>query len=111
MEKDKEVCVLSKDRFIYYWDLLLLNYNQKNTHDIQEKRKLTYAVFRDVSEKDFKVAILNTMKYQQYFPNINEIYKYLPNKTEQKLNEWKSIEKEIATDEEQKELKKILEIK
>lgn len=114
MDKEKEVCVLSKDIFIYYWKMLLLNYNQKNTHEMQKKCKLTYAVFRDISEEDFKIAILNTMKYQQYFPNINEIYKYLPtheNKLSQKLKSWENVKAEIATEEEQAELKEILEIK
>lgn len=113
MEKDKEVCVLSKDRFEIYWKLLLLNYNQKNTHEMQQKYKLFYSVFKDVEENDFKIAVKKAIQYQQYFPNVNEVYKYLPTtseKIEQKLKDWENIQAEKTSEEEQEELKKLLKI-
>lgn len=111
MEKDKEVCVLSKDRFIYYWNLLLLNYNQKHTQELQQKLNLYYSVFKDVEEEDFKTAIKKAMQNQKFFPNVNEIYKYLPtyqDKLIEKMDAWKNLKKEEASLEEQNELKKLL---
>lgn len=113
MEKDKEVCVLSQDRFKYYWRLLLLNYNQRNTHEIQQKYKLFYSVFKDIEEKDFKIAIKKTIQYQQYFPNVSEIFKYLPTeeeKLQQKMKDWENVKAELATKEEQEELRNLLKI-
>lgn len=108
MEKDKEVCVLSKDRFKYYWELLLLNYNQKHT---QKKFNLYYSIFKNIEEKDLKIAVKKSIENQQFFPNVNEIYKYLPtpeDKMEEKLKNWENVKKEETTEEEQEELKKIL---
>lgn len=110
MEKEKEVCALSKDRFKYYWELLLLNYNQKHT---QKKFNLYYSIFKNIEEEDLKIAIKRAIENQRFFPNINEIHSCLPTqeeKMEQKLKSWENIEKEEATEEEQEELKKLLEI-
>jgi len=104
MEKDKE-CVLNINTFNIYWKQLLLNYRKKHT---QELFKLYYSIFKDFSEKEVKIAFKNAIINQPYFPNVNEICKYLPNKLEQKLKEWDSIEEEIASEEEQEELKELL---
>lgn len=110
MEKEKEVCVLSENIFKKYWDILLLNYNKKHT---QKLFNLYYSIFRKFEEQDFKVAIEQVLKKQPYFPNINEIFKYLPTHTEkleQKLKDWENVKVEPTTIEEQEELKKILKI-
>lgn len=111
MEKDKEVCVLSKNRFIYYWNLLLLNYNQKHTQELRQKRSLYYSVFKDVEEEDFKIAIKKTMQNQKYFPNVSEIFEYIPTYQEkliEKMDSWEKLEKAETSLEEQEELKKLL---
>ncbi|MCM1052491.1 MAG: hypothetical protein NC483_00715 [Ruminococcus sp.] len=108
MEKEKEVCVLSQDRFKYYWDLLLLNYNKRHT---QKLFNLYYSIFRKVEEQNFKYAIEQAIKHQSYFPNVNEIYKYLPtreDKLQQKMRDWENVEAEETTIEEQEELKNLL---
>lgn len=103
VNNNDNVCVLNINIFSKYWKLLLLNYNQKHT---QEKHKLYYSFFKDVEEKDFILAIKECIKHQQYFPNVAEIYKYLPNKDVPKwFNE--TIEHEPTTKEEQEELEKL----
>ncbi len=102
MEKDKE-CVLNINIFNKYWKLLLLNYSKKDT---QTLHNFYYSMFKSVKEKDFIIAIREAIKNQPYFPNVNEIYRYLPHKIEN----WENIEKEITSEEEQKELRKLLEI-
>lgn len=113
MEKDKEVCVLSQDRFNIYWKLLLLNYSQKYTQKMQQKYKLFYSIFKDYEENDVKIAIKKTIKYQQYFPNVNEVIKYMPTqeeKMQQKMKDWEKVKAEKTTEAEQEELKKLLKI-
>lgn len=102
MEKDKE-CVLNINIFNKYWKLLLLNYSKKDT---QTLHNFYYSMFKDVEEQDFIIAIREAIKNQTYFPNVNEIYKYLPSKIEN----WENIEKEETSKEEQEELRKLLEI-
>lgn len=107
MEKDKE-CVLDIKVFTKYWKQLLLNYNKKHT---QEKFKLYYSIFKNTSEEDLKIAIRKTIEQQPYFPNVNEIYRYLPtkeDKIQEKLKSWENVKAELATDEEIEELKDLL---
>lgn len=103
MEKNKE-CVLNKNIFNKYWKLLLLNYNQKDTHDL---KLLYYASLKDLKEEYFIKAIETTIKTRRYFPNVCEIRESLNN-----VPSWfnQDIKKEEATEEEAKELKELLKI-
>lgn len=62
--------------FTKYWQVLKREYQDKqhNTQDL----KLYYSIFKEYPEKEFKQAIKQVLKYENYFPRINEIVKYLP---------------------------------
>ncbi len=78
MEKDmEEECVrLRLDVFVKYWSILKSNY--KDTQHTEFDFKYYYSIFREYEEKDFINAIKMVLKYQSYFPRIDEIVKYLP---------------------------------
>ena len=64
------------DIFTKYWLLLKKEYQDKQ-HDNTDL-KLYYSILKDYPEKDIKQAIKQVLKYETYFPRINEIIKYLP---------------------------------
>lgn len=76
---DKEVECGIKLRFnIFntYWNILKRNY--QDTQHTEEDLKIYYSIFREYDEDSFIKAIKMVLKYQPYFPRINEIVKYLP---------------------------------
>ena len=106
MDKEKE-CVLNKYIFDNYYKMLLLNYNKKHTQSLY---KMYYEFIKNETEEDFKNAVMEAIRNEKYFPNIAELSKYLPTKEEKKLRNWKNIESETVTEEEEKELKEMLKI-
>ena len=115
MEKDKDVdevdvekeYTLNRDKFEIYYKMLLLNYNKKHTQSLY---KMYYEFFKNETEEDFKNAVIQVIRNEKYFPNIAELSKYLPTKTEKKLKEWEDVRSEKVTEEEEKELKEMLNI-
>ena len=106
MDKEKE-CVLNKYIFDNYYKMLLLNYNKKHTQSLY---KMYYEFFKNETEEYFKNAVMEAIRNEKYFPNIAELSKYLPTKTEKKLKEWEDVRSEKVTEEEEKELKEMLKI-
>ena len=66
-----------------------------------------YSIFKDYQEQDVKDAIKEVLKYQSYFPRIDEIVKYLP-KHEEPI--WFENKKDLipATKEEQEEMEELI---
>ena len=106
MDKEKE-CVLNISIFDSYYKMLLLNYNKKHTQSLY---KMYYEFFKNETEEDFKNAVIQVIRNEKYFPNIAELSKYLPTKTEKKLKEWENTESDQVTEEEEKELKEMLKL-
>ena len=106
MDKEKE-CVLNISIFDNYYKMLLLNYNKKHTQSLY---KMYYEFFKNETEEDFKNAVMEAIRNEKYFPNIAELSKYLPTKTEKKLKEWENTESDQVTEEEEKELKEMLKL-
>lgn len=112
MDKDKEVeCgnTLRLEIFNTYWNILKRNY--KDTLHNEIDFKYYYSIFKEYEEKDFINAVKMVLKYQSYFPRIDEIVKYLPEEKEEKdipkwFNEERNFEK--ITKEEQEEMEKII---
>lgn len=71
--------------FKIYWEFLKKNYQDK-THNNTDL-KTYFSILKDYSEEDLKIAIKNCLKYQSYFPRIDEIVKYIPEKKEFFWNE------------------------
>ena len=115
MEKDKDVdevdvekeYTLNRDQFEIYYKMFLLNYNKKHTQSLY---KMYYEFFKNETEEDFKNAVIQVIRNEKYFQNIAELSKYLPTKTEKKLKEWEDVRSEKVTEEEEKELKEMLNI-
>lgn len=112
MDKDKEVECGNKLRlniFDTYWNIMKSNY--KDTQHNEFEYRYYYSIFRDYDEENFKIAIKMVLKYQQYFPRIDEIVKYLPDIDNKNVTSWfdKEIKKEEITKEEQIEVEKIIE--
>ncbi len=109
MDKDKEVeCALRLDIFNTYWNILKSNY--QDTRHTEFDFKYYWSIFREYQEKDFIKAIKLVLKYQPYFPRIDEIVKYLPD-VERELPEWmnKEVEVNIPTADDELEMQEILE--
>lgn len=85
--------------------MLLVNY--KSTHDDKQFR-LYYECLKDYDEKAVLKAVLETIKNNRYFPNVNEIIVNMPKKNT--LDEWDNIRKEPLNEEEKQELEKIKEM-
>lgn len=111
MDKDKEVeCALRLDIFNTYWNILKSNY--QDTRHTEFDFKYYWSIFREYQEKDFIKAIKLVLKYQPYFPRVDEIVKYLPDDIEENdVPKWfdKELKVEEITEGEQEELEKILE--
>lgn len=104
--------------FETYWNILKRNYQDK-THTTEDM-KLYYAIFKNYSERDIKIAIRECLKYQTYFPRIDELHKYLPQENENlykvtfdkdgnMLWDGKRCETRKLNEEEKKELERLLE--
>ena len=104
MENNNSVCVLNINIFKKYWNYLLLNYNKPHTQNLFN---LYYSFFKDCSERDFILAVKKCIEKEKYFPNISELFKYLPSEDTDKLNEWKNVKKEEVSEEEKKELEEM----
>ncbi|MDO5003781.1 MAG: hypothetical protein Q4E39_06120 [bacterium] len=77
MDKEVECGVkLRLDIFNTYWNILKRNY--QDTQHTEEDYKIYYSIFREYEEKDFIKAVKLVLKYQSFFPRINEIVKFLP---------------------------------
>ena len=83
--------------------MLLVNY--KSTHN-DKQFKLYYECLKDYSEEDVLKAVLETIKSNRYFPNVNEIIVNMPKKST--LDGWDNIKKEPLNEEERQELEKFL---
>lgn len=109
---DKEVECGIKLRFnIFntYWNILKRNY--QDTQHTEEDLKIYYSIFREYDEESFIKAIKMVLKYQPYFPRINEIVKYLPNIDEShEPTKWfnKTINNTELTEEEKTDLEEII---
>lgn len=92
--------------FAKYWDILKKNYQDK-THN-KEELYTYYSIFKDYDGEDFKQAIKQVLKYQKYFPRIDEIVQYLPEK--KNIPEWfeKEPQDSTPTEEEKKEMEELL---
>lgn len=100
--------------FTKYWQVLKKNYQDK-THD-KNDFKLYYSILREYSEKDFIQAIKMVLKYNSYFPRIDEIVKYLPKMKKDEIQDdslpdWmnQKFESQEATSEEIAELESLIE--
>ena len=112
MDKDVECGdTLRLEIFNKYWNILKSNY--KDTQHTDFDYKYYYSIFREYQEEDFIKAVKMVLKYQQYFPRIDEIVEYLPmidDVKNEKLPGWfnKEVENKEISDEERKELDEIL---
>lgn len=112
MDKDKEVeCGISLrlDIFNTYWNILKRNY--KDTQHDEKDFKIYYSIFKEYEEKDFINAVKMVLKYQQYFPRIDEIVKYLSTETKDDVPKWFNLERKIeeTSQQEKQELEELLE--
>lgn len=110
-EDEKNVKCITRLRlniFNTYWIILKRNYQDKQ--HTQEDFKYYYSIFREYEEKDFITAIKMVLKYQSYFPRIDEIVKYLPQLENENVPTWfnKTLEVEETSSEEKQELEKII---
>ena len=69
--------MLRLDIFNTYWKILKSNYH--DTQHTEFDYKYYWSIFREYKEEDFINAIKLVLKFQGYFPRIDEIVKYLPN--------------------------------
>lgn len=77
MDKEVECGIkLRLNTFNTYWNILKRNY--QDTQHTDEDYKIYYSIFREYEEKEFIRAIKLVLKYQSFFPRINEIVKFLP---------------------------------
>jgi len=106
MDKEVECGVkLRLSTFNTYWQILKRNYKDTQHDDIDFK--VYYSILKDYREKDFINATKMVLKYQQFFPRIDEIVKYLP---DENLPKWffeknESLEME---DQEKQEINNLL---
>lgn len=110
MKKNEKCVLLRLDIFNTYWNILKRNY--KDTQHDETDFKVYYSIFKEYEEKDFVNAVKMVLKYQPYFPRVDEIVKYLPKETkENDVPKWidEEIKVEEITEAEQEELEKILE--
>lgn len=113
MDKDKEVeCgkSLRLNIFNTYWNILKRNY--KDTQHDKKDFIIYYSIFKEYEEKDFINAVKMAIKFQPYFPRVDEIVKYLPSEIEKNnIPKWFNKERKIeeTTQQEQQELEEILE--
>lgn len=99
--------MLRLDIFDTYWKIMKSNY--QDTRHTEFDYKYYWAIFKDYNEEDFIKAIKLVLKFQPYFPRVDEIVKYLPEIEE--LPDWwgKKIESvEQPTEEELKEMNDFL---
>ena len=112
MDKDVECGdTLRLEIFNKYWNILKSNY--KDTQHTDFDYKYYYSIFREYQEEDFIKAVKMVLKYQQYFPRIDEIVKYLPmidDVKNEKVPKWfdEDYEPIETTEEERKELDDLL---
>lgn len=116
MDKEMECGVaLRLNIFNIYWNIMKKNY--KDTQHTEHDFKIYYSIFKEYQEQDFIYAIKMVLKYQSYFPRIDEIVKYLPKidefsneKNSEKLPKWFNEKNEIRlpNKEEQEELENII---
>lgn len=97
---------MNTKQFIKYWDILKKNYQDK-THN-KDELYTYYSIFKDYDEEKFKQAIKQVLKYQKYFPRIDEIVQYLPEKEDTPLWFDTTPEDKTPTKEEEKEMEELL---
>lgn len=99
--------MLRLDIFDTYWKIMKSNY--QDTRHTEFDYKYYWAIFKDYKEEDFIKAIKLVLKFQPYFPRVDEIVKYLP-EIEQELPDWwdKKIESVEPNEEELEEINEFL---
>ena len=110
-EEIEEKCVrLRLDIFSKYWNILKSNY--KDAQHTEFDFKYYYSIFREYEEKDFINAIKMVLKYQSFFPRVDEIVKYLPRIDDlaEPIPEWfgKEMTLDEMTEEEKEKMEEIL---
>lgn len=104
--------MLRLDIFNTYWNILKNNY--KDTQHNDKEYKIYYSIFKEYENDDFIKAIKMVLKYQSFFPRIDEIVKYLPQIDKipgsKLVPEWfdKDLKIEKLSEKEERELEKIL---
>ncbi len=95
--------------FSKYWNILKKNYQDK-THN-EDDFKIYYSILKDYDKAVFIEGIKQVLKFQSYFPRIDEIVRYLPEKSEFKDFKWidKDLKVQEMTKEEEEEFNNILE--
>lgn len=99
--------MLRLDIFDTYWKIMKSNY--QDTRHTEFDYKYYWSIFREYKEEDFIKAIKLVLKFQSYFPRVDEIVKYLP-EIEKGLPNWwdKKIESVEPTQEELLEMNNLL---
>lgn len=92
--------------FTKYWNIMKRNYQDK-THTTDDL-KYYYSILRNYTQQDLKNAFEKVLKFQSYFPRIDEIVKYLPGDKEEDTPKWMS--KPITDEISEKELEELEDI-
>lgn len=92
--------------FTKYWNIMKRNYQDK-THTTDDL-KYYYSILRNYTQQDLKNAFEKVLKFQSYFPRIDEIVKYLPGNKEEDTPTWMS--KPITDEISEKELEELEDI-